>query len=1217
MRLDKRLLQLAQTTRVALIVSVLLGLTSGILVVVQARGLSRIVAAVFLDGADREAVSRLLIMLLAVILLRGGLVWGSEYSASAAAIKIKTRLRQKLFEHIMRLGPAFGREERTGELVNTCQEGIDALDAYFSQYLPQLALAVFIPLTFLVFIFPLDPISGVVLLLTAPLIPLFMILIGNLAETLTRRQWRTLSRLSAYFLDVLQGLTALKTLGASRAQVTVLAQASERYRLVTMQVLRVTFLSGLTLEMLSTLSTAIVAVEIGLRLLYGRLTFEQAFFVLLLAPEFYLPLRSLGARFHAAMAGLAAIERIDEVFRTPALSTASSAEQSSHLAGEAGNQPPEIIIDRLSYTYPDGRPALDEVSMRIGAGQVVALVGPSGAGKSSLVSLLLRFMEPSGGEIVVDGQSLAGLAEREWRSRVAWVPQTPHLFHDSVAANIRLGRPEATLEQVIQAARLAQAHEFIEQLPHGYETTVGERGARLSAGQAQRIALARAFLKDAPILILDEATSSLDPEQESLVRAAIARLVGGRTTLVIAHRLSTVYQADMIYLMDNGRVSASGDHSALLEHSDLYRDLVQAYTGTDKRQVHFVTGQARRSEAPEVAASPDLPQSRGDGRYQDAPLISGCHAVPVLLRLLDLIRPYTGQVLLSVLLGFLTIASSVGLMSASAYIISAAALQPSIADLQVAIVGVRFFGISRGVFRYLERYVSHQTTFLILARLRVWFYQALEPLAPARLLGYRGGDLLNRAIGDIAALESFYVRALAPPLVALAVMLGSTWFVARFSPRLALVLLLFLLLGGVLVPLAARWLSQGTGAEMVAARGRLGAHLVDGIQGAADLLVAGQDLRQMQRVGECGQQIVAAELHVARLAAAQSSLLVMLSNLGMWAALFVAIPLVVSGQIEGVYLAVVLLAVLTSFEAIQPLPQAAQHLLGQLEAARRLFEIVDAEAEVKDPPESVNIQPPFALEVRDLHFRYPPAPLTGDINGAWDLPGEGIYALKGLSLSLPPGKRVALVGASGAGKTTLVNLLLRFWDCQQGMISLGGGDLRSFRMDDVRRKLAVVPQNPYMFNATVRENLLIARPNASQDDLVQAAQQAQIYDLIRSLPEGFDTWIGEQGYRLSGGERQRLAIARALLKDAPLLILDEPTANLDALVEHQILEMIIQVTDRRGCLLITHRLVGLEHMDEILVMQNGRVIERGHHSELVEQEGVYRQMLDLQNQILS
>ena len=348
MRLDKRLLQLAGTTRAALIASILLGLLSGVTIVAQARYLSQVVADVFLNGAGRGAVISLLITLLVVILLRAGLVWGSEYSASAAAIKIKTRLRQRLFEHILRLGPAYGREERTGELVSTCMEGVEALDAYFSQYLPQLALAALIPVAFLVFILPLDPISGLVLLITAPLIPLFMILIGNLAESLTRRQWQTLSRLSAYFLDVLQGLTALKILGASRTQASVLAKASDRYRRTTMQVLRVAFLSALTLEMIATLGTAIVAVEIGLRLLYGRLTFEQAFFVLLLAPEFYLPLRSLGARFHAAMGGLAAVERIDEILCQPGLVADAATAQSSFAAMEDTRPPLELVIDGLT-----------------------------------------------------------------------------------------------------------------------------------------------------------------------------------------------------------------------------------------------------------------------------------------------------------------------------------------------------------------------------------------------------------------------------------------------------------------------------------------------------------------------------------------------------------------------------------------------------------------------------------------------------------------------------------------------------------------------------------------------------------------------------------------------------------------------------------------------------------------------------------------------------
>jgi ATP-binding cassette subfamily C protein CydD len=470
------------------------------------------------------------------------------------------------------LGPSATQGEHSGELVNTLGEGVEALDAYFSQYLPQLVLAALVPLAVLVVVFPRDVLSGVLLLVTAPLIPLFMVLIGSAAETLTRRQWASLSRLSAHFLDVLQGLVTLKLFGRSREQIEAIRAITGEYRDTTLSVLRVTFLSALVLEMVGTISTAMVAVQIGLRLLYARLSFADALFILLLAPEYYLPLRMLGARFHAGMAGVAAARRIFELLETPLPA-----------ASRAAAAPPaqmQIRFDEVHYAYEGGqRPALNGVTLAIEPGQQVALVGPSGAGKSTVAALLLRFIEPSAGTITVDGVPLAAIDTDAWRGQIAWVPQRPALFSDTIAANIRLARPGADSSAVRRAAEMAAALDFIEELPQGFETIIGEHGVGLSAGQAQRVALARAFLRDAPFVVLDEATAHLDPAHEALIRDAMRRLLAGRTALVIAHRLPTVIGVDRVIVLDRGRVAQSGAHRDLIGQPGLYRQLVAAYGG--------------------------------------------------------------------------------------------------------------------------------------------------------------------------------------------------------------------------------------------------------------------------------------------------------------------------------------------------------------------------------------------------------------------------------------------------------------------------------------------------------------------------------------------------------------------------------------------------------------------------------------------------------------
>ncbi|SFQ25590.1 ATP-binding cassette, subfamily C, CydD [Actinomadura madurae] len=538
--LDPRLLRYARTTRLFLLASVALGTATAGLIIAQATLLAAMLTRAFLDGASLADLRTPMLLLLAVVLARTLVAWLAEVAAHRSSAAVKSELRRRLLAHALGLGPRWLSGERSGELATLASRGIDALDDYFSRYLPQLVLAVIVPVAVGARILLGDWLSAVTIAATLPLIPVFAILVGLTTQRKMDRQWRTLSLLSAHFLDVVAGLPTLKIFGRARAQAGRIREITDRHRRATMSTLRIAFLSALVLELLSTLSVALVAVSIGLRLVEGGLGLETALLVLILAPEAYLPLRQVGAQYHASVEGLTAASRVFEVLETPPPASGTRPDV-------PGLARATLRLEDVTVTYPDrDAPALDDFSLTVHPGETVALVGPSGAGKSTVLSVLLGFVRPDSGRVLVDWDDLATFSPDAWRAQIAWVPQRPYLFAGSVAANIRLGRPDASDAEVHAAAEAANALSFIEALPPGFDTPLGDRGTGLSAGQRQRIALARAFLRDAPLLLLDEPTSGLDGESEAAVINAVARLAMSRTVILVAHRPTLLPLADRV-----------------------------------------------------------------------------------------------------------------------------------------------------------------------------------------------------------------------------------------------------------------------------------------------------------------------------------------------------------------------------------------------------------------------------------------------------------------------------------------------------------------------------------------------------------------------------------------------------------------------------------------------------------------------------------------------
>ncbi|MFC5656540.1 thiol reductant ABC exporter subunit CydD [Streptomyces nogalater] len=1157
--IDPRLLRYARATRLFLVAVVGLGAVGAGLVIAQAMLVAEIVVGAFQHGQSAAGLRTPLLLLAAVAVGRSLVAWLTELAAHRAGAAVKSELRGRLLDRAAALGPGWLSGQRTGSLVTLATRGVDALDDYFSRYLPQLGLAVVVPVAVLARIVTEDWVSAAIIVGTLPLIPVFMMLIGWATQSRMDRQWRLLSRLSGHFLDVVAGLPTLKVFGRAKAQAESIRRITGEYRQATLRTLRIAFLSSFALELLATLSVALVAVTIGMRLVHGDMDLYIGLVILVLAPEAYLPLRQVGAQYHAAAEGLAAAEEIFSVLETPV-----------PVPGTGAVPAGAVAFEDVSVRYP-GRStdAVTGVSFRVEPGETVALVGPSGAGKSTLLSVLLGFIRPTGGRVRVGGADLAGLDLEEWRSRIAWVPQRPHLYAGTIAENVRLARPGADDGAVRRALRDAGAWEFVAALPDGADTVLGEDGAGLSAGQRQRLALARAFLADRPVLLLDEPTAALDGATEGDVVEAVRRLAAGRTVLLVVHRPALLGVADRVVRLGGADTAeATGDGRTP-------RALRPVAPHPSATRLGGLEGEPNSSSVPEERKA-----LRG-GRS-------------VLARVRGLGGGARGRLAGALLLGSLALGCAVGLMATSGWLISRASQQPPVLYLMVAVTATRAFGIGRAVFRYAERLVSHDAVLRMLSDTRVAVYRRLERLAPAGLRGTRRGDLLTRLVADVDAFQDYWLRWLLPAGSALAVSAASVGFTAWLLPEAGAVLAAGLLAAGAGVPLLTAAVARRTERRLAPARGVLATRVTDLLTGTAELTVAGALPARTGAARRADRTLTGIAARAAAVTGLGDGLTALISGLTVTATAVFGAQAVAAGRLSGVAMAVVVLTPLAAFEAVLGLPLAVRYRQRVRRSAERVYEILDATEPVREPeqPRPAPVSP-FPVVLKGVVARYE---------------GQQREALAGLDLTLERGRRIAVVGPSGSGKTTLAQVLLRFLDPQAGSYTLAGVDACAVAGDDVRRLVGLCAQDAHLFDSSVRENLLLARKDATETELREALGRARLLDWVESLPDGLDTLVGEHGARLSGGQRQRLALTRALLAGFPVLVLDEPAEHLDLATADELTADLLAATEGRTTLLITHRLAGLDEVDEVIVLDAGRVVQRGPYRRLLAEDGPLREM---------
>ncbi|MEN5346653.1 ABC transporter ATP-binding protein [Achromobacter mucicolens] len=1193
MYFDSRLWRLTEGLRAGMAGGIFLGLLALAAGIARYVFLGQLLARVF-DGAPWQDWAAPALCVAAMVLLRAFLDDWRTVQANRTSAAIQHTLRARLYDRIVALGPAWFANQRTGGVMLTVVDGVEQLQTFFGQYLPQVAIAAAAPFAIFAVIAFWDVPTALVFLAAA----LFALFGPMAVHMLDRRaslaRSRSLNEFGEEFLDAVQGLPTLKSYGQGKAWGERLAARARSLSDNTFWVLSVSLLTRGINDLGVALGAALALTLGAWRVAAGDMSVEALLIVLMAGTEIFRPLRDLRAVLHRGMLGQSAAASIHALMDaqplTPAPDTAGQAGtvRAGAVQTDAARLAPTIEFDDVAFSYTPERAAHQGLAFRIAAGERVGVVGPSGAGKSTIVRLLLRECVPQGGVVRIGGHDINTLDTQFLLSHFALVSQDITLFHGTIDDNLRLGRPDATQDEVRAAARAANIDDFIMALPDGYATRIGERGLQLSGGQRQRVAIARALLRDAPILILDEALSSVDTENEALIQQALDRLMAGRTTLILAHRLASVIGADRILVLDQGRVAESGPHAALMRQGGLYHRLMHEQAAAHRNPAAGSPVAARPDTA--RAAVPDNDNGQGPALR---PLDADAEQVgwrATLGTLLSVVRPWRGTLIATILLGVARVAAFIGVGVFSALIV--AAIRDG-RETGALVAGLLIAAPLAALFHWLESWLAHAMAYQLLADMRVKLYDKLERLAPAYLLQRRSGDLVALATQDVEMVEYFYAHTIAPAIVSVLVPLSVLGFLGFYSWPVALALLPFLAYA-LLSPVRGRQRVDALGDKARQALGEMSAHTTDTIQGLADLTAFQATGRRRDQFLKVADHYRARRLAILRDLSRQTAWFETAMGLGGLAVAVVGALQVQAGTLSAGMLPLLVLIALATFLPVSEISQVSRQLADTIAATRRLHVVANEPEPVVDGP----LPAPVAAHGLSLAFD----------RVSFAYPGKRQDTLHDLSFTVPAGATVAIVGASGAGKSTVASLLLRFWDPREGAVKLDGVDVRQLRLDGLRERVALVTQDTYLFNDTLEGNIRLARPEASREDLMRALEQAALGDFVKRLPEGLATRVGERGMQLSGGQRQRISIARAFLKNAPVLILDEATSHLDTLSEMQVRGALDVLMRHRTTLVIAHRLSTIRDADLILVLDRGTLAESGTHDQLLRKQGVYARL---------
>ena len=1150
--------------------------------------LARILGGIVTDGLSAalaiDALAQAALPLAAAIIVRAASIYLAQRAGDKAAFEAVRRVRSLVYDKLTALGPSYTETVPTAEAVQTSVEGATQLQVYFGGYLPQLFFAGLAPITLFVLLVGQAGLPAALLLACVPVIPVSIMMVMRNAKKIGAEYWGSYVDLGGMFLEAVQGLTTLKVYQADRSWHERINAESERFRTATMRLLVMQLRSICVMDLVVYMGAALGSIVAALQLATGKIGFEAAFLIVFLSQEFFLPMRRLGSLFHTAMNGMAASRRMFGILDTP-----EPARGDVELDGRG-----DIELADVSYAYGD-RTVLDSASATIAHGSLVALVGESGGGKSTLAGIIAGRKGAYRGSVRIGGVELRDATAASLMRAVTLVPTNGYLFAGTLRDNLLLARPSATDTELLRALDRTRVAAFV-QANGGLDMVINEGGTNLSGGQRQRVCMARALLHDSPLYVFDEATSNVDAASEAASGEVIASLAGGHTVIVVAHRLSTIVDADQILVLERGRIAEHGTHGELLATAGAYarmwnsQEQLSAYAyaegdAEDAGAVKAVDGSAACTDGLHGAGSSSATAVPDSGRARRS-------APSIMWRMMGLVRPLAGWLVLAVALGSIGMLTAAFVPAFGAFgLMAALGCNALELGLIAACAACAACGIARGPLHYGEQLCNHYIAFRLLAHIRDLVFGALRQLAPAKLEGRGKGELVSLVTSDIELLEVFYAHTISPIAIALVCTVVFEGFLLAVSPELAGIALVAYAVLGVLLPLISAKACGTTGRQSREGAGKLGAFVLDSLRGASETIQFAGGADRSRALGKLTEQVGAVDARLKRRQAASEAVadaLILAANLVM---LGRALQLVAAGTIDFAAAFVAVFTFVSSFGSVMAVSRLGASLQETLASGARVLDLLDEQPQCAEVADGQDVE--FAgAAAEHVSFSYAggvDAGGAGVTEQAANDPASSLI-LDDVTCTFAPGTMTCIMGRSGSGKSTLLKLLMRFWDPAAGTITVSGVDARHINTASLRSHEAYMTQDTHLFCGTVRENLLVAHANATDAELLDACRSASLTALIDRLPQGLGTPVAELGDSLSGGERQRIGLARIFLNDAPFILLDEPTSALDALNEASVMQAIDELK-RRGktIVLVSHRASTCAFADCSLSVEHGRL----------------------------